>query len=707
MQGLASAVRGEAWAKVAFPDCWKTQLLNGTVTGNEKRSVLVKWDGEDLALKTGSRNVARNGAPAAAAAPAGGGGAPAAAAARAGGGGDIIHEVGSDDEPEEVGDGALDPGDEAAAAEPGDDLLAPHGVQWTVKAGGVTVEAPEVARRRQTMHPRINWRDQGLGGNDRSESEYFMHFYPTGHIAEMLQATNANLDAHGGDRHLTQQEYFMFVGLLLLASLFSSFPMEVLFRAGAAAGSWCERFRFLAIPNLRQYMTYDRFKKLMRCIAFALEPAAGEQHGTFWKVQPLVDAFNTNRTDGFTAGWKLVVDESMSSWRGHDQRYGPSGCPHVTKITRKPKGVGIEIKDLCDVESGVMLGLEPVGSKAEMDDREYQAALGAGTALLLRLTKRFHGTGRLVLGDSAFASVKAAFELKTQAGLDFIGLVKTATRKFPKKYMDSLNMAERGDHAVLTATDGDVDLTAVAWKEGKKGKDGEIIKKNFIATCGTTLPGKPHKKKRWDVHADGSLTHRTVDVKRPCIAGEYFDGAQAIDVHNHARQGSLALESRRTTRWDWRFFQSFLGIVEVDAFTAYKHFCPGKADIDHSEFLLEVVNFLLDNKIGVGSSAPVLRARAPLVGGGSDSEHEEEASSSDDDEYVGVHELRPLTRAAHFKDAARAVLKCRECKMKCYAYCASCTKDDSKPRRIVALCGIGNDRQCFVEHQNRSIAGEI
>ena len=84
----------------------------------------------------------------------------------------------------------------------------------------------------------------------------------------------------------------------------------------------------------------------------------------------------------------------------------------------------------------------------------------------------------------------------------------------------------------------------------------------------------------------------------------------------------------RTTRWDWRFFQAFLGIVEVDAFTAYKHFCPGTVDTDHSELLLEVVNFLLDNKIGVGASAPVLRARAPLVGGGSDREHEEEASTT-------------------------------------------------------------------------------
>jgi hypothetical protein len=170
----------------------------------------------------------------------------------------------------------------------------------------------------------------------------------------------------------------------------------------------------------------------------------------------------------------------------------------------------------------------------------------------------------------------------------------------------------RGAIAVLTVQEEDVDLVAVTWKEGKKNKDGEVTKKSFIATCGTTLDGKSHKKKRWDVHTDGKLTHRTVDVKRR--VDEYFDGGQTIDVHNHAsgrlvladsafasvksfqmkktaglefiglvktaskkfpkqdfeqqehgRQGSLALESRRTTRWDWRFFQSFLGIILVYA----------------------------------------------------------------------------------------------------------------------------------------------
>lgn len=160
----------------------------------------------------------------------------------------------------------------------------------------------------------------------------------------------------------------------------------------------------------------------------------------------------------------------MSAWRGHDQRHGEAGCPHVTKIIRKPNGVGMEIKNLCDVDSGVMLVLEIVGPKEEMNDREYTAALGAGTALLLRLSRQFAGSGRLVVADSAFASVKAAVEMKKKHGLDFIGLVKTASRKFPKKYCEELELEERGDHAVLTATERDVKLMAVTWNEGNADK---------------------------------------------------------------------------------------------------------------------------------------------------------------------------------------------------------------------------------------------
>jgi hypothetical protein len=320
----------------------------------------------------------------------------------------------------------------------------------------------------------------------------------------------------------------------------------------------------LSLPDFSSFMTYDRFKRLLRKIDFALKPTDGEAHGCFWKVQPLVDAFNENRQTGFQAGWKLVVDESMSAWKGHDQRHGAVGCPHVN-------------------------------------------------------------------------------------------------------------------------------LMAVSWNEGKKDKTTEkIVKKNIISTCGTTLAGQAHKKRRWQVHEDGTISKVTIDIKRPRVTEEYFTGAQAIDVHNHYRQGTLALEARRTNRWDWRFFQTFLGIVEVDAYVAYKRFCPGKQDVTHNQFLLSVIDYLLNNKIGVPDTAPVLRPRAAR------------AQAEQAEAVVGMHDLQALETAAYFAEKKRGVLTCRVCKMKCYWYCATCSSDATCAKGLAALCGPGTGRDCFVTHQTQN-----
>ncbi len=97
-------------------------------------------------------------------------------------------------------------------------------------------------------------------------------------------------------------------------------------------------------------------------------------------------------------------------------------------------------------------------------------------------------------------------------------------------------------------------------------------------------------------------------------------------LHNHARQGSLALESRRTVQWDWRFFQTFLGIVEVDAFTA-----------------------LLNNKVGVTDSSPVLRPR------------DSGAPAAPAAAAPAIHDVRLLKQAEHFvsRGTEHPVLHCR------------------------------------------------
>ena len=42
-----------------------------------------------------------------------------------------------------------------------------------------------------------------------------------------------------------------------------------------------------------------------------------------------------------TAGWVLCLDELMCPWLGLDS-WHPDGMPHISKIIRKPKGVGLE-----------------------------------------------------------------------------------------------------------------------------------------------------------------------------------------------------------------------------------------------------------------------------------------------------------------------------------------------------------------------------
>ena len=55
----------------------------------------------------------------------------------------------------------------------------------------------------------------------------------------------------------------------------------------------------------------------------------------------------------------------------------------------------------------------------------------------------------------------------------------------------------------------------------------------------------------------------------------YFDNANAIDVHNHLRQGGLELERHwKTHTWWHRNFATIFGMCETDAYLAFWYFHP-------------------------------------------------------------------------------------------------------------------------------------
>jgi hypothetical protein len=109
--------------------------------------------------------------------------------------------------------------------------------------------------------------------------------------------------------------------------------------------------------------------------------------------------------------------------------------PHVTKIPRKPEGVGAEIKALASGgEMGVIIGLDLMEGQEHQRQKPFWDEFGEGTAVCLRLMTPYFRRGHILHADSAFSSVKTLCALASR-GVRFMGIVKTAHRQFPVRFL--------------------------------------------------------------------------------------------------------------------------------------------------------------------------------------------------------------------------------------------------------------------------------
>jgi Transposase IS4 len=114
------------------------------------------------------------------------------------------------------------------------------------------------------------------------------------------------------------------------------------------------------------------------------------------------------------------------------------GLPHFVAIDRKPEK-GCEIQTVCCGTSGIMMGLPIV--KHEVLEGEKD--LNHGVKVMIHLLDKWSPQGRIVCADSYFASVQAAVEMY-KLGWQFIGVVKTATTKYPMDFLKSIELPVRG-----------------------------------------------------------------------------------------------------------------------------------------------------------------------------------------------------------------------------------------------------------------------
>ena len=162
-------------------------------------------------------------------------------------------------------------------------------------------------------------------------------------------------------------------------------------------------------------------------------------------VRDFVGRFNDHRSENFFPSDILCADESMSKWNGLGGFWINIGLPQFVAMDRKPVD-GCEIQNICCARSRVMLRLKLVEAAEEEDahTQDDDEGFPHGFKVLRFLSSPWAHTDRLICSDSYFASVTAVEELE-KLGLRFIGVVKTATKKFPMAYLDSIDLEGRGD----------------------------------------------------------------------------------------------------------------------------------------------------------------------------------------------------------------------------------------------------------------------
>ena len=84
-----------------------------------------------------------------------------------------------------------------------------------------------------------------------------------------------------------------------------------------------------------------------------------------------------------------------------------------------------------------------------MAEKEFADGYGAITATTLRLTAAYHGTGRIIVANSWFGSLKTALALM-KCGLYCNMFIKTAHKGFPRELLNQTDLS-RGEWAAYAA----------------------------------------------------------------------------------------------------------------------------------------------------------------------------------------------------------------------------------------------------------------
>lgn len=280
--------------------------------------------------------------------------------------------------------------------------------------------------------------------------------------------------------------------------------------------------------------------------------------------------------------------------------------------------------------------------------------------------------------DSYFASVAYA-EMLLLLGLKFIGVIKTATKKYPMQYLSRLELCERGQcvSMVRKSLTGDRSMMAAMWVDRDR--------RYFISTTSTTMEGKPYKRVRWRQLDDGP-SRVELSVPQPEVCETYYSACAQIDKHNRCRQESLDMEKKvRTQDWSFRVNTSLLALCVVDSWLLFSGAHPeSEQHMTQRRYYETLAEQLIDNTFDSRNT----RRRSVTP------ERTVTAGSGVETHLIPTKKKRKTANGMMTSFAVQN--NCRVCKVKkTTLVCSSCNKLDGS---AIYICGTSTDKSCFAKH---------
>lgn len=406
--------------------------------------------------------------------------------------------------------------------------------------------------------------------------DYWQHFLPLEFMRDVvIPNTNICGVASRGDawEPLTLEELQVWVALWALMTLSPRGPRDLYWRTPD------EDFIPVA-PAFGRFMSHRRFEAVLDNIqASAVFPItdAHLRDDPLFSVRAMFTAFNEHMHRVYQPSESLCIDESMEAWRGHVDR-----MPGRRKIPRKPKSVGMEIRDVADCQTHVLVRLEPCESHERELRKPLSSRFGPTVASMVRLTEPWHGTGRIVHGDSLFGSPRACAVLADH-GLFSVLMIKKR-RYWPADVPATLtgDMPDEFDAAKAFASRYRGHQMYIAAFRDRRPR---VIVANALTMTRTTGVQRIVKDAR------GASFETTLHPSE--VFAKYSSSKSAVDAANSARESMASFSDTLVTReWRLKILGFLFGCIESNAYMSHRSLSEHE-NMSHYDFRYQVARSVL------------------------------------------------------------------------------------------------------------------